>query len=122
MIYLGLLVGKIEKRPEVEEQRAKERALAQDVPEGRGTHLVEVLKVELKQYDQFDAGRLVVTCKAVEGGFVLWGTLPSSCSEARRGDRMELTATVAKSDRDPKFGFFKRPCGRLLVALSPEAT
>ena len=41
-------------------------------------------------------------------GFKVWGTVPS-CIEPERGNRIEFTATVNKSDKDETFGFYKRP-------------
>ncbi len=31
-----------------------------------------------------------------------------------KGDRVKITATLKRSDKDPKFGFDKRPCGQLV--------
>ncbi len=33
-----------------------------------------------------------------------------------RGDRVRFTATLTPSDRDPKFGFYKRPSKAAFVA------
>lgn len=41
-------------------------------------------------------------------GFKYWGTVPASI-DVERGDRVTLTATVAASDDDVLFGFYKRP-------------
>lgn len=42
-------------------------------------------------------------------GFTVWVSCPASIHAAERGDRVTLTATVTKGDRDPSFGFGKRP-------------
>ena len=41
-------------------------------------------------------------------GFIVWGTNPAKF-DFDKGDNVEFTATVEVSDRDPKFGFYKRP-------------
>tara|TARA_Y100000114_G_scaffold143590_1_gene151293 strand:+ start:2687 stop:3508 length:822 start_codon:yes stop_codon:yes gene_type:complete len=41
-------------------------------------------------------------------GFRVWGSVPSGLT-ALRYDRITFTATVQRSDKDSKFGFFKRP-------------
>ena len=42
-------------------------------------------------------------------GFRVWGSVPKSLGDAERESRITFTATVTASDRDAKFGFFKRP-------------
>ena len=44
-----------------------------------------------------------------EKGYKVWGTVPKSLDEARKGDIVEFNATLEPSNDDPKFGFFKRP-------------
>lgn len=119
--YLHKLIKQIEDRPvrlakqaELEAKRAEEKSKAQDVPTGRCTLLVEVLKTEYKEYSGFSGGRNVMTVKAVNEGFVLWGTVPSGCGNVKKGDHIELTATLEQSSKDTKFGFIKRPYGRIV--------
>jgi hypothetical protein len=46
----------------------------------------------------------------VEQGWAVWGSVPEAIAiEVEVGDTVTFTATVTRSDRDPKFGFFKRP-------------
>ena len=42
-------------------------------------------------------------------GFELLGTVPSKLSTLKAGDKITFDATVTVSNKDPKFGFFKRP-------------
>ena len=122
MNYLPVLLKKIDERPQRQAKYAAEKAAAQDVPEGRLTLDVEVLKTDWRD-DDF-GGSLKMLCKALEGGYTLWGRVPSSCHNVaidggsrplRRGDRIRLTAKLQRSDKDPKFGFFSRPYGVLLA-------
>jgi hypothetical protein len=39
----------------------------------------------------------------------VWGSAPKSLDDAERESRITFTATVTASDKDAKFGFFKRP-------------
>jgi hypothetical protein len=89
---------------------AEEEAAKRPVVEGRHEVEGEVLKVA-EHWSAF-GGRDVCTLKVtvkVDGGYLLWGSLPSGLGAVERGDRIAFTATVEKSDRDESFGFFKRP-------------
>ena len=53
-----------------------------------------------------------------DDGYLVWGTVPSKI-EVREGDRVEFrVSSITRSDRDPSFGFFKRP--RRWVTLIEE--
>lgn len=121
--YLAKLVDRIDNRKKIEAERAAEKAAAADCPSGRVEVSGEVLKVEYRENAY--GGGLKMTVKAA-AGFLVWGSVPSALSlvevtrseggdtwtEQRgleRGDRVEFTATLQPSDRDAKFGFFKRP-------------
>ncbi|MDE2095705.1 MAG: hypothetical protein KGL39_00480 [Patescibacteria group bacterium] len=101
-------------------EREEEKARAADCPIGRQTVQGEVVKTEYR--DSPYGGTLKMVFKS-DQGFLLWGSVPSSLQLVeveglqrglQRGDRVELTATLERSEKDPKFGFFKRPRGRLL--------
>ena len=58
-------------------------------------------------------------CKVIikdTDGRKFYGTLPSSISEAEKGDWVSLVGTVTPSDDDPLFGFFKRPSKGTITA------
>lgn len=55
-------------------------------------------------------------------GFRVWGTLPSAVWDADPGDVIAFTATVSISDRDPEFGFFKRPADAEYVTYANGTT
>jgi hypothetical protein len=93
------------------ERRAEERAREEAEPkapvvEGRGVCTGEVVSVQWRENDF--GGSLKMLFKD-DRGFKLWGTVPSSISNAERGDRITFTATVSTSNDDPSFGFFSRP-------------
>jgi hypothetical protein len=55
-------------------------------------------------------------------GTKVWGTLPRAMEDvAKVGNRIAFTATVTVSDRDPLFGFFKRPTKPELIGVVPVA-
>jgi len=128
---IGKLLYRIEHQAEIDAQREREREMAAPCPNGR--HLVtgEVLKTEVRSSMYGDVLKMLVK---TDGGFLLWGTVPA-CLEIieetkkegtdtwteqrglQRGDRVEFTATLTRSDRDEKFGFFKRPTKARLVEL-----
>ena len=111
-----------EKAALIKAQRDAEKELADDVPTGRMEVSAEVLKVDWKENGY--GGRLVMTVKT-DGGYLLWGSVPSSITDVDnpdgtrrqldRGDKVKFTATIEPSDRDPKFGFFKRPSKATVV-------
>lgn len=114
LAFLRALVSQIATREEREAKFAAERALAADIPEGRCKNVqCTVLKVERKHYDFDDVGRLVMTVKA-DAGWVVWGSVPANLVGVEKGGKIERTATLTRSDRDSKFGFFKRPIGRVV--------
>jgi len=73
--------------------------------------------------ERIDVVAEILTTKEVEGmygwqtkalyktdaGYKLWGSLPSKISEAKKGDRVQLSAKVSRSEDDPSFGFISRP-------------
>ena len=44
-----------------------------------------------------------------DAGYKLWGSVPGKISEAKKGDRVQFSAKVSRSDDDPSFGFISRP-------------
>jgi len=118
--FLGKLLYQIENRAKIDAERAAERASAQPCPSGR--IVVKGIVISVKSYpSDFAPGgeQLKMTVKAEEG-WLCFGSVPSAyqcwrpTKEAQetfleRGDRVEFKATLTPSDRDPKFGFFKRP-------------
>lgn len=103
--YLGTLLKRIADRPALLAQRATEKAAAADCPKGRVTVTGTVLKIEERE----NAFGVVdkMTIKAREG-FIVWVTKPRHMS-ADKGQEVTITMTLTPSDRDPKFGFAKRP-------------
>lgn len=103
--FLRSLLDRLDRAEEIAAEREAERKEADPCPEGRVTIEGEVLKVEVR--DNAYGSRLVMTVKADEG-FLVWGTCPRAI-DPDRGDRIRFDAQVKPSDRDEKFGFFKRP-------------
>ena len=54
-------------------------------------------------------------------GFRVWGSVPVSLEDAERESRITFTATVTASDKDAKFGFFKRPAKAAVLDLEAAA-
>jgi Fic family protein len=94
-----------QKTQEERDARDMAHSRGEDVAEGRQviTGLVLALKWQSSQYG--DTLKMLVQD---DRGFRVWGSVPSSL-EVNREERVQFTATVQQSDKDPKFGFFKRP-------------
>lgn len=87
---------------------AEEKANAEPVPvtEERIQFTGEVIKTTFRDY-VLPNGMEVVSQKCTvkdDRGFVVWGG-----DVGEKGDRVTFMATVTVSDKDPKFGFYKRP-------------
>jgi hypothetical protein len=111
--FIGVLLTKIENRAEIEARRQAEHEAAKELPEGRLTFRAKVLTVK-----QTDFGRRLLLQHI--DGWKCWGSVPSSLSEVERNAEIELTATLVKSDKDTKFGFFKRPTKAWIVEAGHE--
>lgn len=77
-----------------------------DVEEGRVVITGEVLAFKWQSSEYGDTLKMLVQD---DRGFRVWGSVPKSLDDAERNSRVSFTATVQKSNRDSKFGFFKRP-------------
>lgn len=102
-------------KTDAELAREAERAAAPDCPEGRYEITGEVLKVAEHESDFGIDWKMTVKD---DRGFVVWMTVPGNL-DVTRGDRVAVTATVSRSDRDPKFGFGKRPSKARLLNPPP---
>lgn len=109
-----------EKQVEREAQWAEEKAKAEDVPTGKITISGTILKVDLKHTRFGSVWKMTVKDN---NGFVVWGSIPSidgKVANCAKGDTITFSATVTPSDKDPKFGFFKRPTKATLTESTRE--
>jgi hypothetical protein len=96
------------------------------VPEGRSTVTGVIVSVRVED-NYYNGGVMVKMLVETDDGFRLWGTMPRSLEgnyntvSAEEGDTVTFTATLAPSDDDPLFGFFKRPTKASIVARAAEA-
>ena len=98
-----------EERAKRDAQRAAEIAAAAPVPTGRIVIEGEVVGIKVVPgFTRYDPPTTKLTIKA-DAGWRVWVTCPSGITEVERGNRVRLTATVEASEKDPTFGFGKRP-------------
>ena len=83
-------------------------------PEGRLIVSGEVLAIT-EHFNDYDC-TLKMTVKDSRG-FLVWATILSSV-DVQREDVISFTATLTRSDRDPAFGFAKRPTKCTVKALA----
>jgi hypothetical protein len=117
--FISKLIANIARRPIIEAERAAEREAAGPVPTGRvemtGT-VLSMKEVEVPAYGYSRFGGESTAWKLLirlDNGSKVWG---SRFANLEKGDNVKFTATVTASDKDAKFGFYKRP----VVAKSPE--
>lgn len=103
--FVRNLLNKIAERPAVEAKQQQEKELAADVPTGRITLEGVILTIK-DQESNFGVVTKMLVKHAT--GYKVWGTMPGSLA-ADKGDTVRFTATLEKSNDDPKFGFFSRP-------------
>lgn len=111
----------LERAEVIEKQRAARDAAhesGEDVPEGRVVITGECLTFKWQESLYGNVEKMLVQD---DRGFRVWGSVPASLSEAERGDRITFTATVTASDKDAKFGFFKRPTKAALLSEKQAA-
>lgn len=102
-----------------QEQREAERAerdaaheAGENAPEGRVVITGTVLAFKRQESMYGDVLKMLVQD---DRGFRVWGSVPTSLDDAERESRITFTATVTASDRDAKFGFFKRPTKAAII-------
>lgn len=102
-----------------QEQREAQRAerdaaheAGENVPEGRVLITGTVLAFKVQESIYGDVLKMLVQD---DRGFRVWGSVPSSLDDAERESRITFTATVTASDKDAKFGFFKRPAKAAVI-------
>jgi len=96
------------------EETARRANATGTVPTGRVRASGTVVSVKVEYSDIYSSW----SCKLVVdlgGGIRVWGNGGTACIDGdakalvEKGDRIEFTAAFTTSDRDPLFGFFKRP-------------
>lgn len=96
------MLTKIDRRVEIEAECGE----PPDCPKGPMQISGEI--VNLDQAVSRWGSRKVMTVKD-DAGFQVYGTLPRAFDDVNCGDRVEFYATIKRSNRDAKFGFFSKP-------------
>jgi hypothetical protein len=118
MAFLTTMVQRHERRDVIAAERAAANEAAAPLPitaervAVRGT----VLAVKHEDNDGFVSHRMLVQHA---DGWKVWGSVPSAFlgqENFGRGVTVEFMAALVPSDRDSKFGFFKRPSKARIVA------
>lgn len=105
--YLKSLVDQFDNAETHIKQEIIKRDEREDCPEGDKLTITGEI-VSIKCQENAYGYRMVMTVKD-DKGYMVWGTLPRSLDDAEKGQRIEFIANINQSDKDTKFGFFKRP-------------
>lgn len=94
----------------------KAESAANPVPSGRETVTGRIISFkEVEDRYSYYGGQIVKMLVEDDRGWRVFGTVPSALSGAERGDRVTFTAALEASEKDPGFGFFKRPTKAQIV-------
>jgi hypothetical protein len=121
--FLGSLLERIEKAPELAAEKAAAKALelanASPVPVVAGRVLVTGEVLTVRQQEGFYGVQIKMLVKASDG-WKVWGTVPSALvDEVEKGSVVEFSAAIKPSDDDKYFGFFSRPSkAKVIKALA----
>ena len=107
--FMRNLFKQITDRPAIQAQRAKEHELAEECPSGRV--IIKGHVISKKSVEGYGGEMSTKVLIQSETGFKVYGSQFSRCQP---GHYVEFKATVEVSEKDSKFGFFKRP-----VDMSP---
>lgn len=108
MDFLASLLHKIEIRPIIEAARQAEKDAAGPAPTGRQTVTGTVLsmkQVEGQSFSYHDDGMRTKVLIKLENGSKVYG---NRFANVEKGETITFVATFDVSERDPKFGFYKR--------------
>ena len=111
--FLKVLFARVDDAPArqaaIDARKTAEAAItaaAPDVPNGRQVITGTVLGLkEVEDYSRFGGMKCNALIQTTEG-YKIYG---SRFANVNKGDTVKFTATLKRSDRDAKFGFFKRP-------------
>jgi len=106
---------RVAKREIIDAQKAELIAAGVTAPEGRLTVTGEIVSTKTVESDYGITYKMVVK---TDEGWAVWCTIPTSISEAEKGDRVTFTATLERSDKDPLFAFAKRPTKAEIVQVA----
>ena len=116
---LKIIDRNIAKKAEWAAKRAAEVAEAEAIVDGKQVITGEVMTVKQQEGYYGDTLKMLVRD---DRGFKVWGTVPSSLSDAAHeaettvnGSRVRFSANVTASEDDNKFGFYKRPTKTALI-------
>jgi hypothetical protein len=105
--YVKNLLHKYLNRDAILRQREAEKEMAKPVPitDSRIEINGEIIKIAPSEGIY---GGLKMTIKTA-CGWIAWGSVPRSNIDLQRGMRVKFVASITPSEKDCKFGFFKRP-------------
>ena len=113
--FIVPLLKQIADAPAIAAARKAEADAADPVPSGRITITGTVLTVKEQETPYGWVHKMLV--RAAEGGYKLWGTVPSAIADdVQAGSTVTFTATLKPSPDDAKFGFFSRPSKAAIAA------
>lgn len=103
-----------------EQERAAQPAPSAPAPEGRVEVQGVILSIKWKDSDFSRFGGCFKMLVKLPTGAKVYGTAPSAY-DLHAGDEITFTATFERSQKDPFFGFYKRPHVKAVKAAAASA-
>lgn len=95
-----------------DERRAEAEATKGPVATGKVSVIGKIISFKTQESMYGLTEKMLVE---LENGSRVYGTQPRALYDAEVGNTVQFNATVEASDRDPTFGFFKRPTKAIVV-------
>lgn len=106
--YLRLLLDRSGNKKEMEDQKKAAHDALPDIEEGRREIVAEVVFIRYYGEEETAWPGVKLLAKLSEGNSI-FGSCPAAFCSRQPGEKIQFTATIVKSQKDPKFGFFKNP-------------
>lgn len=115
--FLAKLCGDIPRDAEIKQAKADVDAKRPQAPEGRLVIVGTVLSVKQTEDTMFPTWKMTVETPE---GWLCYCTIPSSIERLGRGDKVQFTATLSRSEQRHFMAFGSRPSKGAVLETAPQ--